>query len=151
MAEQASIRRQLLDNLCQRLAAGTVVKEVFRSMFQAIQAEALPVCAVFPVEEQIEHWAHQGSIHRTFRVRIVYVAGKSEEDLSAALDQIIDSALVEIEQTVVADDTLGGLGYHVHLTRWTWQLEAGEEPFIGAWADVEIEYDTLEDPTVSDR
>ena len=149
MAQQKSIRTQLIDILCQKLVDGENVKKVFRSMYQAVQAENLPVCAVFPVEETTEHDEHEDGLMRVLRLNIVYVAAKGEEDQSASLDQIIDAALVWIETKVMEDDRLGGLALHTHAPRISWQFESGEFGFVGATVETEIEYYTLGDPSVS--
>lgn len=148
----ASIRTQLIDNLCAKLVDGDLVKAVERSMYRTVQAENLPVCAVFPVTEETEHSDHDGGggLHRTLNLRIVYVVGvASDPTENVALDQNIDPALVWLEQKVTEDATLGGLGFHTHVRRITWQIESGEEGFIGAIVDCEIEYYTLDDPSVT--
>lgn len=147
MSVQVSIRQQLINALCAKLPDGDTVKQVYRSLTQAVQADNLPVCAVFPIEETSEHIEHEPGMFRTLRLNIVYVAAKTDADESAALDQVVDSALVWIEQKVTEDATLGGLGYHTHVPRIQWQLESGEFGFVGAVLETEIEYMNQEDPT----
>lgn len=151
MTQQASIRTQLIDNLCAKLVDVEHVKEVFRSLYQATEAKNLPTCAVFPVEEVITEDEHEQGCNRKLTLRIVYVAAKTDEDQSAALDQIIDSALVWIEQKVTEDPSLGGLGFATYAPRIQWQFESGEFGFVGATVETLIEYHTQFDPSVSNR
>lgn len=149
MTQQASVRTQLISNLCAKLVDGEHVTEVFRSMFQAIQAQNLPVCAVFPFEETCVPEEHEGGMLRTLTLRIVYVAAKTEEDQSASLDQIIDAALVWLEQKVTEDHRLGGLAESAYVARTAWQFESGEFGFVGATLEAEIQYRTLYDPSAT--
>lgn len=150
MTQQASIRTQLIDNLCSRLVDGDNVKEVFRSMTLATQAEDLPVCAVQPIEEVVTEVEHESGTSRALTLHIIFVAAKTDEG-NASMDQIIDSALVWIEQKVTEDQTLGGLGFASRVPRIQWQLESGEFGFVGAIIETQIEYFALFDPSVSNR
>jgi hypothetical protein len=147
---QASIRQQLIDELCRKLPDDDRIKKVYRSMTDAANAGDLPVCAVQPVEETIEAFDHdtgEGK-QRILSLRIVYIATKADSS-DTSLDTLIDSALVWIEQKVTEDPTLGGLGFQTRIPRISWQLEKGEFAFIGAIIEVEIVYFTLADSSVS--
>jgi hypothetical protein len=123
-------------------------------MYRTVQAENLPACAVFPLTEETEHSeiGPTEGLQRTLNLRLVYVVGVTvDPDVNLSLDQDIDPALVWLEQKVTEDATLGGLGFHTHVRRITWQIESGEEGFIGAFLDCEIEYFTTDDPSVTNR
>lgn len=149
MTQQASIRNQIIDNLCARLVDEEHIKKVFRSLYQATQAGNLPVCAVFPGEEVNEEIEHEQGLQRTLTLHIVYVAAKTEEDQSTSLDQIIDTALVWIEQKVTEDQTVGGLAFRAFVPRLAWQFESGEFGFVGATVETQIQYYTLLDSAIS--
>lgn len=150
MTQQASIRTQIIDNLCTRLVDGDNVKKVFRSMTQAVNAVDLPVCAVFTESEDSQDDEHDDGLLNVLRLKIVLVVAKTDEG-NAALDQIADPATVWIQKTVYADRTMGGLATNARVPKKVWQLESGEFGFVGVFFDTEIEFYTLGDPSVSNR
>lgn len=119
-------------------------------MALATQAEDLPVCAVQVIEEVVTESEHEQGANRLLTLHIIYVAAKTD-DGNSSLDQIVDSALVWIEQKVTEDPSLGGLGFASRVQRIQWQLESGEFGFVGAIIETQIEYFTLFDPSVSNR
>ena len=150
MTQQISIRQQIITNLCEKLPDSDTILGVYRSTVAATQAKALPVCSVRPAQEDIVLDSHTDGQERKLQLQIDYVAAREGADQSAALDTLIDSALVWIEQKVTEDQTMGGLARSSAVTAIAWQMEPGEEEFVGAKLAVEIVYDTTSDPSQPD-
>lgn len=119
-----SIREQIIEAAVTALSAGSPPAKIFRSRLEALDAANLPSIVVYAGPEKVEVESHDPVDRRVLTMHCeCAVKGASPAD------ELLDPLLVWITQTLMLDETFGGLASRCQ--------EAGSEPMM-VEADADI-------------
>ncbi len=114
--------------------------QVFEGRTRALPADHLPTLLVYARSEQSDCDAMGGILHRDLRIRI-----EGRVVMAAVPDGTLDQIATEVEPTMVADPSLGGLVQEITLVATTINTQSPGESHAGEIAfDYRVRYRSRE-------
>ncbi len=129
----ASIREQILEQIVQRLADGTIGAGVYRSRTAAVSRGQTPAVIVRPASDGAAQTV-MPKLQCTLQVQIEVITRGD------APDQLADPILVAMNSALMADITLGGLAIQTVPRSWRFHFHDGDESIGRVIAEYEIRY-----------